>query len=767
MVDVRTAINARSSAADSVAEHLIRLGKLAADDVATFHRILEERLAKVSDRDAEFQALLKRRVDEALLVVEDPVVCQFLNAKGVGLAMPLLESMAAFRLEHVHSEGGLGQIWLAAEPVTSRQVAIKRIVPRVRSEPESKRRFSMEAKIAGQLQHPNIVPIYHFGTSAANRELFYAMPFIRGRTFEDVINDFHRDNTRQRLDAARLNALLSAFLKICDAISYANAEGIIHRDLKPANVMVGTFGEVFVLDWGLAKALTTAKEELADNALLADSSSDALPADLNDSATRQGSVLGSPLYMAPEQAEGRSAEIDGRTDVYGLGGILYKLATGLEPHVRRDGDSLADHLRRIILEPIPRAKEVHPHVPAALDAICAKALAIKPEDRYASVGALADDVNRLLVGEAVSVYQEPISQTLARWALRHRRVSMAAAVVLSMILVTMTAVFASGWAFAQATIQNEVRSLEQHSLQAVDSIQGDIERAFRELLGLSRRMQLPELLAHRRQGDENGANEWNRIYGPLLDDFIKTTSYFYEMSLFSSTQVGQPEFRLFHVTEGEATTLPNLFDGSERVRVEQALRETDKLPPNGRWCSEVFIVKSQANGEPLPVMLVGTAIYDGPEKVGLLLAMLDFRLPLAFIAANRRISEAITITDRNGVGIFHDVADSDKAASDAYSKVPTVPSSVREIVRSKQVVDSHIDYPGEEDRHLYCVRKVPCLAGQDEPYVGFVLDADYDTLMAEPLRLRRWVAGITLVVIVGLVAVIWLAIRSITSLARG
>ncbi len=159
------------------------------------------------------------------------------------------------------------------------------------------------------------------------RKPFYTMRFVKGRTLSEAINGFHRCRGEGKFDPLEFRALLGAFLGVCNAVAYADSRGVIHRDLKPQNVVLGDYGEVIVLDWGLAKLVERPEETLTPAVALA--------ADTDRGETIEGQVLGTPAYMSPEQAEGRWDSVDRRTDIYGLGAILYEILAGQPPLRRR------------------------------------------------------------------------------------------------------------------------------------------------------------------------------------------------------------------------------------------------------------------------------------------------------------------------------------------------------------------------------------------------------------------------------------------------
>jgi serine/threonine-protein kinase len=252
------------------------------------------------------------------------------------------------------------------------------------------------------------------------------MRFIRGRTLEQSIAELHGpdgpDGRGPR--ALALRALLRRFLDVCNAIEYAHLRGgVIHRDLKPKNIMLGPHGETLVVDWGLAKPVGRpegAAPGEAEETIRRSSSS-------GYDASRYGQLKGTVAYMSPEQAEGRVDELGRPSDVYALGAILYEILTGHRAFAGRSKDDL---LTLVIAGTFPRPREVAPAVPKPLEAICLKAMKLRPEDRYASAQALADDVERWLADEPVSAYPEPLPARTARWLRHHRTAAVAAGVLL-------------------------------------------------------------------------------------------------------------------------------------------------------------------------------------------------------------------------------------------------------------------------------------------------------------------------------------------------
>lgn len=259
--------------------------------------------------------------------------------------------------------GGMGTVYAAVDEALGRDVALK--VSNAVASAALERRLEAEARVLARLEHPGIVPVHDVGRLADGR-LYYVMKRVHGTTLREHLQ--HESDLGERL---------RIFERICEAVAFAHARGILHRDLKPDNVMVGSFGEVMVMDWGVARTVSSA--EIED----------------------RGTVLGTHGFMAPEQARGETDNLDERVDVYGLGAILFVLLT------RRD---------------LPTGPAVQPAttlaglgaIPRPLRSICARALAGTPVDRYPSVSALGDDVARYRAGQAVQAHRESALERATR-----------------------------------------------------------------------------------------------------------------------------------------------------------------------------------------------------------------------------------------------------------------------------------------------------------------------------------------------------------------
>jgi len=361
-----------------------------------------------------------------------------------------------------HARGGIGLVWVARDRELQRDVALKVIQPRYAERADQRARFLLEAEITGNLEHPGIVPVYSLGRNAEGRP-YYAMRFIRGESLSAAIKGFHQARRQQAESAGKhapsisgveFRQLLGGFLDVCNTIDYAHSRGVLHRDLKPANIMLGHYGETLVVDWGLAKVIgttdvppvhadgdfepTLARETAADSG-----------------QTEQGTTMGTPAYMSPEQANGSIDELGPASDVYSLGATLYELLTG---QVAFPGEKVTEVLEKVRRGDFPPPRSVCRALPAPLEAICCKAMALRPEQRFASVRALAQDIEHWLADEPVTAYPERLVERVGRWLRQHRTWTFAAVATLIGICLVAT--------IAAAVIEGSRRSEAQARREA-------------------------------------------------------------------------------------------------------------------------------------------------------------------------------------------------------------------------------------------------------------------------------------------------------------
>jgi serine/threonine protein kinase len=320
---------------------------------------------------------------------------------------PLQESSPSsatrFKKLRPHAKGGLGEIFVAEDQELHREVALKEIHHAQADDDHSRTQFLLEAEITGGLEHPGIVPVYGLGTYADGRP-YYAMRFIKGSSLQDAIRAYYAKHDR---DTIEFQKLLRRFLDVCNAIQYAHDRGVLHRDLKPGNIMLGKYGETMVVDWGLAKVTgqTESTREDAERPLRPSSGSTV-------AATQQGSLKGTPGYMSPEQAAGELERLGVVSDVYSLGATLYHLLTGQNAF---PGKSYPEVLQKVRTGDFSHPRQVRQDISRPLEAVCLKAMALEPENRYPSVQCLAAEIERWLADQPVLAFREPITARARRW----------------------------------------------------------------------------------------------------------------------------------------------------------------------------------------------------------------------------------------------------------------------------------------------------------------------------------------------------------------
>ena len=303
------------------------------------------------------------------------------------------------------ASGGMGRVYLVKDTELGRDVALKVMnLPDVSEELAA--RMLREARIIAGLEHPGIVPVHDLGRLPDGR-IFFTMKYVQGRTLDAYVKD-----------ELLLPELVRCFLRISEAVAFAHSRGVIHRDLKPENIMIGPFGEVLVMDWGIAKLIQEdGPVQIPSKAAPgSDGIANASQSSLDPGApglgpsrkllTGAGAVLGTPQFMSPEQAEGRTQQIGPSSDVYGLGAVLFYMLTGMAPlPLAGGGPDWPAHSRSI---------------PKSLKAICAKCLSLRSADRYRNAGELSDDVIRFLDDKAVSAHPETLADRLVRVISKNR-----------------------------------------------------------------------------------------------------------------------------------------------------------------------------------------------------------------------------------------------------------------------------------------------------------------------------------------------------------
>jgi serine/threonine protein kinase len=408
-------------------------------------------------------------------------------------------------------KGGMGTVHIAKDTELLRRVALKQLNPEADAA-STRTRFLREVQITAQLDHPNIVPVYALEVAPGGAPA-YTMKFVEGKTFHTLLNearDFF-ENKRMPDETRTLPARVEHFLKVCDAMAYAHDKGVIHRDLKPANLMLGRHNEVYVMDWGLCRAMRQPEEAPPDKSIVMSTP------DISGSAsdTQLGDVVGTPKYMSPEQAQGRNQQLDARSDQSALGLILFELVTLDPPYAGRTAYEVLVNAAAGKRRPVVHAY-LGNRIPRELVAIIERATKLSPDERYASVSDLAADLRRYLRGEEVQARPDALWQRAQRWIVRHRQAALTT--VLATIAIAAIAIGGLLWRNQQLFKAERLRETRLLALTStVANISDRVQMRFLQLEGGMENLadSVSQILAHGRASDQ-------RVY--LLHDFLDPAS---------------------------------------------------------------------------------------------------------------------------------------------------------------------------------------------------------------------------------------------------
>lgn len=358
---------------------------------------------------------------------------------------PSIERLGRFEIVGLVGKGGFGSVYRAQDTFLNREVALKLLRAAASENRRAVARFLREPKAAAQLRHPHIVPVYDAGVM--NGHYYIASAFIPGQTLEQALE-------RERLPMRRAVEIVR---NLADALGYAHNLGIIHRDIKPANIILDARGQPLLTDFGLARI-----------------------EDANEQLTREGSILGTPAYMAPEQASRRYGEVGPHSDQYSLGVVLYEMLTGTRPF-RGKGEALVS---KLLNETPPPPRAVNPRVPHDLEAVCLRAMGRMPADRYPSCLELAEDLGRWLRGEPVHAIRLTPHERVLRWIQRNPVPAALGGVV---VLLALTSTVTSIWLWQRSgsgvqSLENRLQQLqaETERLQAENQRLRGLQQALRE-----------------------------------------------------------------------------------------------------------------------------------------------------------------------------------------------------------------------------------------------------------------------------------------------
>ncbi len=425
------------------------------------------------------------------------------DAPAGGRAEPALPDVPGYEILGVLGRGGMGMVLRARDAEFHRSLAIKVLLPGREERPDLVRRFLEEAQLMGQLQHPGVPPVHRLGRLADGRP-FFAMKLIQGDTLSRLLKGRADGGANEAAGGAAQTPpdrahLLGVFEQICQTLAYAHSCGIIHRDLKPANVMVGAFGEVQVMDWGLAKLLG-GRPAFGESAAEETSVIEPVRGELSGADTRVGQILGTPAYMAPEMARGRVDEVDERADVFGLGAILCTILTGLPPFSVSGNEDLLALVRRGALEGAWRRLEAC-GADADLVALARRCLAADREDRPRHAGEVAGAVTAYLQSVRERLRQAEVAAAAARARAEGERRRRRLAVALAGVVLLLVVGAAGGALWYQQDRAALAAKRQLDRLQQEQEQRGRLarnEQAVRQALGTARRLR-EEVSARLRQ----------------------------------------------------------------------------------------------------------------------------------------------------------------------------------------------------------------------------------------------------------------------------
>jgi len=360
--------------------------------------------------------------------------------KGLAARIPVTKR---YSLQGEVARGGMGVILRVFDKDLRRTLAMKVVLGKVEpshigdtpvADLQTLSRFLEEAQITGQLDHPGVVPVHEIGLDDEGR-VFFTMRMVKGRNLEEIIA-----LARKGEDGWNQTRALGVILRVCEAMGYAHSKGVVHRDLKPSNIMVGKFGETYVMDWGLAKVIgrrdsrdlrLRPENQAGLTQVKTDRADDSSRAAGSPLLTMDGTVFGTPCYMPPEQAAGKVDQIDQRSDVYSVGALLFTLLTGEMPYVPRGAHMSAYAVLQMLLTGPPTGVHtIDPTVPAELAAVCEKAMAREQTARYETMMAMAEDLRAYLEGRVVRAYETGALAEFRKWVSRNRGIALAVAALL-------------------------------------------------------------------------------------------------------------------------------------------------------------------------------------------------------------------------------------------------------------------------------------------------------------------------------------------------
>lgn len=557
----------------------------------------------------------------------------------------------SYRKLRFHARGGLGEIYVADDSELQRDVVLKFIRPKHRDRRDCREQFQLEAEVTARLDHPGVVPVYGFGKTPDGR-LCYAMRFIQGETLEEYIAKMHsptieQDGQRVKQESifaksrsVEFRSLLVQLCTVCNTIAYAHNRGILHRDIKPENIMLGKYDDTLVVDWGLAMPINRDETARAsgEHTLMPSSGSG------GSSGGTTGGPVGTPAYMSPEQAAGVLG-LGPATDIFSLGATLYKVLTGRAPYT---GDSAREALTKARHANFVNPSEKRKDVPRALEAICLKAMAVDPDDRYLTGVDMSADIECWLADQPVTALKERWHERAGRWARHHQGLAQTLLTCFLLVVVGLTVWGTSAVNARNNLVQTRVESLnaegrfhEHVIVSEFDDLRDDI----RLLVG---RPVLTETALAFENGELTAQQQSDMER--LFREFMAQNPNYIQVRYLANDAKGMERIRMDRSAPGAE---PELIPAEQlQPKGDRGyFRETVKQQRGGVYLSDIDINVEQGRHQwDRPVVRAGAPVYDenSSRVLGIVVINIHFGRIIESLEKEANSDLLVFLTDDEG-----------------------------------------------------------------------------------------------------------------------
>lgn len=517
----------------------------------------------------------------------------------------------AYKKLRFHARGGLGEIYVADDNELQRDVVLKFIRPKHRDRRDCREQFQLEAEVTARLDHPGVVPVYGFGKTPDGR-LCYAMRFIQGETLEEYIARMHsptieQDGQRVKQESifaksrsVEFRSLLVQFCTVCNTIAYAHNRGILHRDIKPENIMLGKYDDTLVVDWGLAMPINRDETARAsgEQTLMPSSGSG------GSSGGTTGGPVGTPAYMSPEQAAGVLG-LGPATDIFSLGATLYKVLTGRAPYT---GDSAREALTKARHANFVNPSEKRKDIPRGLEAICLKAMAVDPDNRYLTGIDMSADIECWLADQPFSALKERWHERAGRWARHHQGLAQTLLTCFLLVVVGLTV-----WGTSAVNARNNLVKTRVEALHAEGRFHDRlIVSEFDDLRDDIRLLVGRPILTETAKALENGEMTEQQQSGmrQLFREFMAQNPNYIQVRYLAYDAKGMEKIRMDRNAPGAE---PELIPTEQLQAKGESyyFRDTVKLARNEVYLSAIDINREQGVHQwDRPVVRAGAPVYD-------------------------------------------------------------------------------------------------------------------------------------------------------------